>query len=107
MFIGRTVAKQAVGDGVCEGTVVSFTTAGSKYRIEYTDGTTAALTKTALKRILLSPPVPSTAAETDAPSAVGDGMPTATDADTKAPPCTRGWDSSSDKTTRSSSSSVR
>ena len=78
--------------GVCEGTVVSFTTARSKYRIEYTDGTTAALSKTALKKLLLPPPVASTAAAAEAASAVigttavGDGVPTAVEADTEAPP---------------------
>ena len=92
MFIGRTVAKQTVGHGVCEGTVVSFTTAGSKYRIEYTDGTTAALTKTALMKVLSPPPIAGTAAETDAASAIigrtaaGDGISTATEANTEAPP---------------------
>ena len=87
MFIGRTVAKQTVEHGVCEGTVVSFTTTGGcKYSIQYTDGTTAALTQTALKRILLPPQVASTAAETDAASTLGDGMPTTTEAGTDAPP---------------------
>ena len=81
-----------VGDGVCEGSVVLFTTAGSKYCIEYTDGTTAALTKIALNKVLSPPPIAGTAAATDAASAVigrtavGGGIPTATEATTKAPP---------------------
>ena len=58
VFIGRTVAKQTIGHGVCEGTVVSFASHGSKYSIEYTDGTTAALTKTALTKILSPVSVP-------------------------------------------------
>ena len=92
VFIGRTVAKQTVGHSVCEGTVVSFTTAGSKYRIEYTDGTTAALTKTAIMEVLSPPPMASTAAETDVASAIigrtaaGDGISTATEANTEVPP---------------------
>ena len=91
-FIGRTVAKQTVGDGVCEGTVVSFTTSGGcKYSIQYRDGTTATLTKTTLKKILLPPPDASTAAETAAAALIGrtavaDGMPTAAETDTEAPP---------------------
>ena len=101
MFIGCTVAKQTVGDGVCEGTVVSFTT--RKYSIEYTDGTTAALTRTALKKVLSLPPDAGTTAATDAPSAVGDGMPTATEADTEAPP----EEGAAAATKRHSSSSVR
>ena len=75
-----------------EGTVVSFTTTGGcKYSIQYTDGTTAALTQAAPKKVLLLPPVAHMA--TDAPSAaligrtaVGDGVPTSTEADTQAPP---------------------
>jgi len=64
---------------------------GMKYCIEYIDGTIAiaALTKTALKKVLLPPLVKPFA--TDAPSvtrgAVGeDGVPTATESDTEAPP---------------------
>ena len=62
-----------------------------KYCIEYIDGTIAiaALTKTALKKVLLPPLVKPFA--TDAPSvtrgAVGEGgVPTATESDTEAPP---------------------
>ena len=36
----------------CKGTVVAFKTSGCKYMIQYTDGTTAMLNKTALKKIL-------------------------------------------------------
>ena len=63
MFIGRTVAKQTVGHGVCVGTVVSFMTSGYKYCIEYTDGTSAVLTKTALTKLLPLPPVAGTATD--------------------------------------------
>ena len=64
------MAKQTDGHGVCDGTVVSFTTAGGKYCIQYTDGTTAALTKTALTKVLSPPPVAVTAVATDIISAV-------------------------------------
>ena len=89
MFIGRTVATQAIGDGVCEGTVGSFTTTGeSEYSIQYTDGTTAALTQAALKKVLLPPPDAATAT---APAVIGrtvvtDGVPTTAETYTKAPP---------------------
>ena len=53
-----------VGHGVCEGTVVAFATRASKYSIQYTDGTTAMLTKTALTELL-----PVLADETLAPTA--------------------------------------
>ena len=39
------------GQTVCLGTVVAFKSTG-KYTIQYTDGTTAALNKTALKKVL-------------------------------------------------------
>ena len=58
VYIGRTVTKQTVEHSACEGTVVAFTTCESKYRIQYTDGTTAMLTKTALTKILVTNVVP-------------------------------------------------
>ena len=51
IYIGCTVVKQLDGQTVCLGTVVAFKSTG-KYTIQYTDGTTAALNKTALKRVL-------------------------------------------------------
>ena len=48
--VSRTVAKQLVNHGVCAGTVVAFKS--NKFMIEYTDGTTAMVTKTALKKKL-------------------------------------------------------
>ena len=53
LYFGRTVTKQTVEHGVCEGTVVAFITLWSKYSIQYTDGTTAMLTKTALTKVLI------------------------------------------------------
>ena len=53
VYVGRTVTKQTVGHGVCEGTVVAFITLWSKYNIQYTDGTDAMLTKTALTKMLI------------------------------------------------------
>ena len=52
VYVGLIVTKQTVGSGVCEGTVVAFTPHGSKYSIQYTDGTTTMLAKTALTKIL-------------------------------------------------------
>lgn len=49
-----------VGHGVCEGTVAALTTHGSKYNIQYTDGTITMLTKTVLTNILVidvAPPI--------------------------------------------------
>merc|ERR1712166_1279725 len=65
VYIGRTVTKQTVEHGVCEGTVVAFITLWSKYCIQYTDGTTAMLTKTALTKVL----IPVVADETSAATA--------------------------------------
>ena len=52
IYIGCTVVKQLDGQTVCLGTVVAYKTTG-KCMIQYTDGTTAALNKTALKKVLL------------------------------------------------------
>jgi hypothetical protein len=60
-FIGRTVATQLATQQVCEGTVVAFTRSARRYTIQYTDGATAMLTTTALKKVLL-PVIPVEAA---------------------------------------------
>ena len=73
-----------VGHGVCEGTVVAFTTHGSKYNIQYTDGTTAMLTKTALTKILvtdIAPPI----SVTNVATSIVDRTTVVTKADASAP----------------------
>ena len=60
MYIGRLVAKQSNEHRVCEGTITDFK--ASKYIIQYKDGTTASLTKTALMKVLRPVLVEATAA---------------------------------------------
>ena len=53
VYFGRTVATQLDGHCACRGIVVAFVRSARRYTIEYTDGTTAMLTTTALKKALL------------------------------------------------------
>ena len=73
--------KQLDGQTVCLGTVVAFKSTG-KYTIQYTDGTTAALNKTALKKVLSPTLTKETAAVAVHEPAVETSIPMAEGAET-------------------------
>ena len=58
------MTKKLDKDSTCEGTVSEFKSNTCKYTVQYTDGTSAKLTKTALEKVLLAATVTAVSLDT-------------------------------------------
>ena len=91
-YIGRTVAKQTVGHGVCEGTVVSFTTRWKQIQYPVHRWYDCSTHQNSTQETIITATscwynsCNSCSSTSDRENSSGDGIPTATEADTEAPP---------------------